>query len=48
METKIEVEQFTRGLKVSGYTRMEAREIVVSGMIGWRRKMMRREKEVAV
>ena len=36
METKVVVDQFTKELKVSGYTRAE---IVVSGLIGWKRKM---------
>ena len=43
LETKVVVEQFTKELKVSGYTRAEAKEIVVSGLIGWKRKMKRRE-----
>ena len=38
-------EQFIRELKVSGYNRKEAREIVVSGMTGWQRKIKRREED---
>ena len=38
------VEQYVAQLKTSGYGRKQVREIVISGVIGWRRKMERREK----
>ena len=31
-------------MKNSGYCRKQAREIVVCGLVGWRRKLERREK----
>ena len=31
-------------LKNSGYSRKQAKEIVVCGVVGWRRKLERREK----
>ena len=40
--TKI-IEHFTKQLKNSGWTRREARETVVSGYVGWRRRILRRE-----
>ena len=39
------VEEFTKEMKNSGWSREETREIVVSGMLGWTRKHERREKE---
>ena len=45
VETKLVVEHFTKELKVTGYTRAEAKEIVVSGLVEWKMKMSRREKE---
>ena len=39
------IENFTRQLKNSGWTRSESREIVVSGFQGWRRRIRRREAE---
>ena len=42
------VEQFSQEMKVSGYDRVETREVVVSGLIGWKRKMKRREDEGAI
>jgi hypothetical protein len=38
------VEQYVRQLKTSGYGRKQAREIIISGVIGWRRKLERREE----
>ena len=45
LEKKEVMEQMTRELKKSGYDRAEAREIIVCGLIGWKRKITRREKE---
>jgi hypothetical protein len=42
--TKI-IDVFTQQLKSSGYNRKTAREIVVSGTLGWKRKIKRREQE---
>ena len=42
--TKI-IETFTQELKSSGYGRRDARETVVCGFIGWRRKIARRIQE---
>ena len=39
------VETFTRLLKNSGWGRKEAREMVVSGYKGWRRRLERRKEE---
>ena len=36
------IETFTQELKNSGYSRKQAREAVVSGFLGWRRKIQRR------
>ena len=41
------VENFTRQLKNSGWNRKEAREMVVSGYKGWRRRLERRKEEGA-
>ena len=38
------IEQYIGQLKTSGYTRKQAKEIVVCGVVGWRRKLERREK----
>ena len=38
------IETFIQQLKSSGYSRRCSREIVVCGVIGWRRKLERREK----
>ena len=37
------IENYTRQLKNSGWTRSEAREKVLSGYISWRRRIRRRE-----
>ena len=39
------VEVFIGEMKTSGYERAETKEIVVSGITGWQRKMKRREEE---
>ena len=39
------VEVFICEMKTSGYERAETKEIVVSGITGWQRKMKRREEE---
>ena len=39
------VDQFTKELKNSGYTRSKAREIVVGGLLGLERKRKRRKRE---
>ena len=39
------IETFTQQLKSSGYTRRDARETVVSGFLGWIRKINRRIQE---
>ena len=44
-ETTRIIESFTQQLKSSGYNRKTAREIVVSGSLGWKRKIKRREQE---
>ena len=44
MEIKEVIEHFIHQLKNSGYMRKQAREIVVCGVVGWRRKMERKEK----
>ena len=38
-------DHYTKQLKASGYTRKECRDIVVSGELGWNRRMMRRLEE---
>ena len=43
METVIE--HYISQLKNSGYNRKQARETVVCGVVGWRRKLERREKQ---
>ena len=44
-ETTSTIETFTQQLKSSGYSRKGFREIVVSGTLGWKRKVQRREKD---
>ena len=39
------IETFTQQLKSSGYNRKASREMVVAGVLGWRRKIQRRKKE---
>ena len=39
------VEDFTRQIKNSGFTRSEAREIVTSGIKGWKSRQARRAEE---
>ena len=39
------VDEFTRELKNSGYTKRRAREIVVCGLLGVERKKLRRERQ---
>ena len=39
------VDNFTKELKNSGYTRKRAREIVVCGLLGMERKKKRRKRE---
>ena len=38
------IEHFIQQLKNSGYERKQAKEVVVCGVVGWRRKLERREK----
>ena len=45
IEKKVVIEQYTAELKVSGYSRKEAKEVILCGMKGWKSKMGRREKE---
>ena len=46
VEEEIEpvIEHYITQLKNSGYTRKQAKETVVCGVVGWRRKLERREK----
>ena len=46
VESEIEdiIEHYTTQLKNSGYTRGQAKEIIVCGVVGWRRKLERRSK----
>ena len=46
IEEEIEevIEHYTTQLKNSDYSRKQAKEVVVCGIVGWRRKMERREK----
>ena len=37
-------EHYIGQLKNSGYTRKQAKEVIVCGVVGWRRKLERREK----
>ena len=43
-QTKI-IEKFIQQLKSSGYERKSSREIIVSGILGWKRKIERRKRE---
>ena len=38
------IEHYVTQLKNSGYNRKQAKEVVVCGEVGWRRKLERREK----
>ena len=38
------VEHYISQLKNSGYSRKQSREVVVCGIVGWRRKLERRER----
>ena len=44
-ETSSIMEVFTQQLKSSGYSRKTTREIVVSGTLGWKRKIQRRKED---
>ena len=44
MELEGVTEHYISQLKSSGYSRKQVRETVVCGLVGWRRKMERREK----
>ena len=44
-ETSNIMEVFTQQLKSSGYSRKTTREIVVSGTVGWKRKIKRRAED---
>ena len=44
-ETIRVIEVYTQQLKSSGYSRKVAREIIVAGTLGWKRKIARRKKE---
>ena len=35
-------EKFTQEIKFSGYSRVEIKEVIVSGLLGWKRKIKRR------
>ena len=39
------IEHYVCQLKTSGFSRKQAREIVVCGIVGWRRKLERRENQ---
>jgi hypothetical protein len=39
------IEHYTQQLKTSGYDRKQTKEIVCCGVVGWRRKVQRRERE---
>ena len=43
-EIEKKIEQFITGLKSSGYSRQQAREIVCSGVRGWRAKFRKRKR----
>ena len=42
-EKYVTVEQLIKEMKVSGYDRSEIREVVVCGLTGWKRKLVRRK-----
>ena len=44
-ETSKIIETFIQQLKSSGYNRKQAREIVVAGLLGWKRKIKRRKDD---
>ena len=39
------IEHYTTQLKTSGYSRKQTKEIIVCGIVGWRRKLERRQKK---
>ena len=39
------VEQYVKQLKTSGYGRKQTREVIICGIVGWRRRLERRENE---
>ena len=39
------MDKFTEELKYSGYEEKEVKEIIISGMLGWKRKVKRRSTE---
>ena len=39
------IEHYTSQLKTSGYDRRQAKEVICCGVIGWKRKVQRRERE---
>ena len=39
------VEHYTQQLKMSGYDRKQSKEIICCGVVGWKRKVQRRERE---
>ena len=47
LEEEIEevTEHYTSQLRNSGYSRKEAKEVIVCGVVGWRRKQERRRKQ---
>ena len=45
MEKREVIEQFTRQVKNSGFVRSEAREIVISGIKGWKSRHAKRREE---
>ena len=45
VEMEAVIEQYTGQLKTSGYTRKQTKEIVVCGIVGWKRKLERREND---
>lgn len=38
------IEHYVSHLKTSGFTRKQAKEVVICGLEGWRRKLERRER----
>ena len=42
-ELEIVIEKYITQLKKSGYSRSQAKETIVCGVVGWRRKLERRE-----
>ena len=39
------IEHYTHQLKISGYERSQTRDVICSGVTGWQRKVLRRERE---